>query len=250
VTERALKPRLEHEAGPVGEDRPSTAALFRRGFVGLLPFWIGAIPIGIAYGVAARGLGFSAFETQLMSLIVFSASAQVSTLSLLAVGAPVLAVIMTALALNAQLLLIGMSVGREERPSWLARIVTALFLTEAAYGVALAHGRLRLPILVGAGASMFTGWNIGTAIGVVAGAALPDPRGLGVDLIVPLAFLAVLVPLIRSRAAVVTALAAGLSTLALLSVAPTLAILGAGLIGGTVGAWWSRRRPAIDGPPR
>jgi len=77
----------------------------------------GRDPIGIAYGVAARGAGFSLFETQLMSVIVFSASAQVSTLLDAGAGAPALIIIVTALALNAQLLLIGWRSGaRSDRP--------------------------------------------------------------------------------------------------------------------------------------
>jgi 4-azaleucine resistance transporter AzlC len=223
---------------------PSWGALFRRGFVGLLPLWLGAIPIGIAYGVAARAAGFSLVETQLMSIIVFSASAQISALSLLAAGAPIVVIIVTALALNAQLLLIGLAIGRQQRPSWPARLLTASILTDAAYGVALADGRARLPVLVGAGVSMLLGWNLGTAIGAIVGAALPDPRRLGVDLVVTLTFLGVLVPLIRTRAALMAALAAGLATLVLVSLAPSVAVLGAGVVGGSVGAWWSRREVA------
>src|SRR4051794_18097237 len=126
--------RAEIEAEPLAmAGEPLWWALFGRGFVGLLPLWLGAIPVGIAYGVAAHGAGFSLGETQLMSVIVFSASAQVSTLSLLAAGAPVLVTIVTALALNAQLLLIGLAVGRQERPSWPLRVLTACFLTDGAY---------------------------------------------------------------------------------------------------------------------
>src|SRR4051812_833206 len=215
--------RIEGGQEAVVAAGPSWGMLFGRGFLGLLPFWVGAIPIGVAYGIAARGAGFSLFETQLMSVTVFSASAQVSTLSQLAVRAPVAAIVVTALALNAQLLLIGLAVGRQERPSWPLRLLTACFLTDAAYGGALADTRVRLPVLVGAGASMFVAWNLGTAIGALAGAALPDPRKLGVDLVVTLTFLGVLVPLIRSRAALLAALAAGVATLLLLWLAPTVA---------------------------
>lgn len=220
---------------------PSWRTWFGRGFAGLLPLWVGAIPFGIAYGVAARGVGFTFAETQLMSVVVFSASAQLSTLSLLGVGAPVLAILVTALALNAQLLLIGLAVGRQERPSWPMRLLTAVLLTDGAYGVALAGGRLRLPVLIGAGVSMFLAWNLGTAIGALAGEALPDPRALGVDLIVPLTFLAVLVPLVRSQAALLAALAAGVTGLVLIWLAPSVAVVGAGIVGAGVGAWWSRR---------
>ena len=84
-------------------DEPARLALFARGFVALLPLWAGAIPSGIAYGVAARSAGLGLGETQLMSLVVFSAAAQVGAVSLLGAGAPVAVLIGTALALNAQL---------------------------------------------------------------------------------------------------------------------------------------------------
>jgi predicted branched-subunit amino acid permease len=63
-------------------------ALFVGGFIAMLPLWTGAIPMGIAYGVAARGAGFGLGETLLMSLTVFSAATQVSAVSLLSKWAP------------------------------------------------------------------------------------------------------------------------------------------------------------------
>jgi predicted branched-subunit amino acid permease len=231
--------------------------LFARGFVGLLPLWAGAIPIGIAYGVAARGTGLSFGETQLMSLVVFSAAAQVSALSLLGAGAPGPVLVGTALALNAQVLLIGLAVGRQVRLSRAGRLLTAWFLTDGAYGVALGAGPLRLPILLGAGVSMYVGWNLGTAIGAAAVHALPDPRRLGADFVVPLTFLAVLIPLVRTRAAALAALVAGAATLLLAWLAPSVAVLGAGLAGSAAGAWWAHRdprgagaRPSADGGAR
>ena len=122
----------------------------------MLPLWAGAIPVGMAYGVAARGAGLGLVETQIMSLTVFSAAAQVSAVALVAAGAPGIVVVGAALALNAQLLLIGLAAGRQTHPSWVGRLIGAYFLTEGAYGVALAGGRLTLPRLYGAGVSMFS----------------------------------------------------------------------------------------------
>lgn len=219
-----------------------TRRLFVRGFVGLMPLWAGAIPVGIAYGLAARGAGLSVVEAQMMSLVVFSAAAQVSAVSLLDDGASSMIVLATALLLNVQLLLLGLAAGRASRPRWLGRLLGAGFLTEGAYGVAIGSGRLTLPGLIGAGASMYVAWNLGTALGVTVGDAIPDPRGIGIDLVAPLTFLAVLVPLVRTRPALVTALVAGLTALALTQVAPTgVAVLGAGLGGSMAGAWAAGR---------
>ena len=231
-------------------DEPARLALFARGFVALLPLWAGAIPSGIAYGVAARSAGLGLGETQLMSLVVFSAAAQVGAVSLLGAGAPVAVLIGTAMALNAQLPLLGLAVGRQARPSWAARLVAAWFLTDGAYGVAAARGPLRLPVLLGAGVSMFVGWNAGTALGAILGHAVPDPRRLGVDLVVPLTFLAVLVPLVRTRTAALTALVAGATALLLVRLAPGgVTVLGAGLAGSAAGAWRAQRERAAQEAP-
>ncbi len=218
-------------------------ALFVRGFVAMLPLWTGAIPSGIAYGVAATAAGLGIGETQLMSVVVFSSSAQVSVVALLGSGAPFPLLLGTALALNAQLLLLGLTIGRRLRPTWAQRLVTACLLTDGAFGIAAASGRLRLPTLIGAGVSMFLGWNLGTTLGVALGRMLPDPRRLGLDFVVTLTFLAVLVPVVRSRAAVLVAVVAAIATIILVRLVPSgVAVLGAGLAGCVAGALASRER--------
>ncbi len=226
---------------PGGFHRAPPIKGFARGFVAMLPLWAGAVPSGIAYGVAARGAGLDPCAAQLMSLVVFSAAAQLSAVSLLAAGAPVAVLVATAMALNAQLPLLGLALGRQLRLSWMQRLLAAWFLTDGAYGVAAGRGPLRLPLLLGADVSMYAAWNAGTALGTAVGHALPDPRGLGINLIVPLTFLAVLVGLVRTRAAVLVTLAAGATALLLTRLAPDgVAVLGAGLVGSAVGAWSTR----------
>jgi len=144
----------------------------------------------------------------------------------------------TVMAVNAQLLLLGVAVARQVALSRAQSLVAAWFLTDGAYGVVAARGQLSLPALLGAGVSMFVAWNLGTAIGAALGGVVADPRRLGIDLIVPLTFLAVLVPLVRTRAAVIVALVSGVVALLLARVLPVgLAVLGAGLAGSASGAW-------------
>src|SRR3954451_16591875 len=225
--------------------RADALAAFGRGYLALLPLWSGAIPAGLAYGVAARAAGLSGVETQLMSLVVFSAAGQIGAVSLLAGGSSPLLLIGTVMALNAQLLLLGVAIGRQLRLSWLQRLLAAWLLTDGAYGVSLGVGPLRLATLLGAGASMYSGWNIGTALGAGLGATLANPRAFGIDLVAPLAFLAVLVPLVRSRPALLVTVVAGLTALLLIRVAPGgVAVLGAGLVGCAVGAWATRGEQA------
>src|SRR6185312_9288869 len=206
-----------------------------------MPLWAGAIPVGIAYAVAAREAGLSFFETQLMSLTVFSAAVQLSAVSQIARGTPVVVLIVTALTLSLQLFLFGLAAARAERSGLPRRLLTAYFLTDGAFAVAIAGGRIRLPVLLGAGVSMFTAWNASTLIGASAGAILPDLTPLGIDFVAPLTFLAVLVPLVRSRPALLTVLVAAVTALLLSHIAPDLAVVGAGIAGGSAGAWAASR---------
>jgi branched chain amino acid efflux pump len=223
-------------------DRASALTYFARGFVAMLSLWVAAIPSGIAYGVAARGVGLGAVETQLMSLLVFSAAGQVGVLALLKTGAPLALAIGTVMVLNAQLLLLGLTVGRQVRPSWGERLLAAFFLTDAAFAIAASRERLRLPVLLGAGASMYVGWNAGTAIGIAAGRVLLDVRGLGIDFVLPLIFLALLIPLVRTRPALVVVLVSGATTFLLSRVVPSgVAVLVAGVAASIAGAWWAHR---------
>jgi predicted branched-subunit amino acid permease len=222
--------------------RSSALAGFWRGYLALLPLWSGAIPAGVAFGVAARSAGLSVLETQTMSLVVFSAAGQIGAVSLIAGGASPLLLIGTVMALNAQLVLLGLAIGRQLQLSWVERLATAWLLTDGAYGVSLGVGPLRLAVLLGAGASMYTGWNLGTLLGAGVGAALPSPGAFGIDLVAPLSFLAVLVPLVRSRPALLVAVVAGLTALVLVRIAPGgVTVLGAGLVGCAVGAWATRK---------
>lgn len=216
---------------------------FVGGFAAMLPLWSGAIPVGVAFAVAADAAGLSMVEAQLMSLTVFSAATQVSAATQLGAGTSLPVVLGTALALNVQLLLIGLAAGRVLRPAWASRLPAAFLLTEGAYAVALASGRFSLGRLLGAGASMYLGWNLGTALGSVAGAALAGTRGLGLELVAPLAFLAVLVPLVRTRAALLAASVAAVTALVLRgALSGGTGLLAAALTGSIAGTWAAGRR--------
>ena len=220
------------------DNEPSDYAQFWRGFLALMPLWTGAIPVGVAYAVAARDAGLSPVQTQLMSLTVFSAAAQFSAVSLFAHHTPIVVMIVTAMTLNLQLFLFGLTAARDSHPSLRRRFLTAYVLTDGAFAIAVAGGRIRMPVLLGAGVSMFTAWNAGTLIGAAAGAILPDLSRFGVDFVAPLTFLAVLVPLLRSKPALLTLVVAAATTLVLTRVTTTgVAVLGAGLIGSVAGSW-------------
>lgn len=219
-----------------GHDQPDTVDQFRRGFLAMLPLWAGVIPFGIAFSLTARDAGMTALDIQLMSLTVFTAAAQVSAVALMNVGASTTEILITTLGLGVHLPLIGAAVDRELRLSRLARLGAAWLLTDATYAVSAALGPLKTPVLFGAGVSMYLGWNAGTALGLLVGEAIPDPQRYGLDFVVPLTFLAVVLPMIRNRVTLLVVGCSAAGTLLIASYLPTgfailLAALPACLLG-------------------
>lgn len=203
------------------------------------------IPFGFAYAVTARSAGLSLIETQALSALVFAGSAQLSAVGLFAAGAAGLEIVLTTLLLNVRHVLYGLSLGRELRLTRRERPAAAFFLTDEAFGVVAASRERSFPFLLGTELSLFLVWNIATLAGYLVGAAIPNPERLGVDLIFPLAFLALLVPLVRTRVELVVALASGALAYGLARVAPGgLPILLTGVGGSLLGAFLTRGEPA------
>lgn len=218
---------------------------FGRGFKAMIPLWLGVVPFGLAFAVTARAAGLSLLETQALSLLVFAGSAQFSAVGLLAIGAGGFEIVLTTLLLNVRHLLYGLSLGRVFRLTRRERPVAAFFLTDEAFGIAAATTERSFRFLLGVELSLFAVWNIATFGGFLLGAAVPDPGRLGVDLVFPLAFIAMLVPLVRTRVELVVALVAGALAFGLHQLLPGgLPILVTGVAGSVLGAFLTRRAPA------
>lgn len=221
-----------------------TQGAFARGFWILAPLWLGVIPFGLAYAVTARGAGLSLLETQALSALVFAGSAQLSAVGLVAAGAAGIEIVLTTFLLNVRHVLYGLSLGRELPLTRRQRPAAAFFLTDEAFGVVAAAKERSFPFLLGAELSLFMMWNLATLVGFLLGAAIPDPDQLGFDLIFPLAFLALLVPLVRTRVELTVALAAGALAFGLARVLPGgLPILLTGIGGSLLGAFLTRGTP-------
>lgn len=222
---------------------PRLRGPFAAGFVAMVPLWLGVVPFGIAYAVIARDGGLSVLETQALSVLVFAGSAQVSAAGLFGTGAAALEIVLTTFMLNVRHVLYGVSIGRTMRLAGWRRPTAAYFLTDEAFGVVSARPERSFAFLLGAELSLFVTWNAATLGGALLGAAIPDPSELGLDLVFPLAFVALLVPLVRTREELSVAVGSGVVAYMLAELLPGgLPILLTGLAGSLAGAWLTRGR--------
>jgi 4-azaleucine resistance transporter AzlC len=189
----------------------------RRGFVAMLPLWLGVVPFALAFAIIARTSGLSVIETEGLSVLVFAGSAQLAFVSLVNDGSGAVAILLTVLLLNLRHVLYGLSLNfhlpRRTRP---ARPVLAATMTDESYGLtirAFLSGRGSDGFFFGASLSLFVSYTTATLIGALLGSRVPDPERFGLEFIFPLSFLALLLPMLRHRLDVAVAIVAGLFAL-------------------------------------
>src|SRR5688500_922742 len=120
----------------IADSQQSRSREIRRGFLAVVPLWPGVMSFAVAYAVLARTSGYSAIETQLMTMLVFAGSAQLAMVTLYAGGAAAVTIVLTALILNLRHILYGLSADRQlERDERPRRSIVAFFLTDETYGI-------------------------------------------------------------------------------------------------------------------
>jgi 4-azaleucine resistance transporter AzlC len=223
---------------------PSRFAEFRSGIQAELPILIGVAPFGMIYGVLALQAGLPPAEAQAMSALVFAGSAQIVLTQLVNIGAPALVMILTVAVINLRHALYSASMApyvQRLRPAW--KLLLSYLLTDEAYVVAILHydqteaqaaGEPRAAdqrhwFFLGAGLALWSCWQLSTAVGIFLGAAVPASWGL--EFTLPLTFIALVVPNLKTRAEAAAALAAGLAALLAFSLPYKLGLIAAALIG-------------------
>jgi 4-azaleucine resistance transporter AzlC len=235
------------EGGLIGlhgrEGDANRLAEARAGFVEIMPLWLGAAPFGMIYAVSALAAGLSAAQTQAMSLLVFAGASQFTAAGLFAAGVAPLTIVITTLIVNARHLLLAASLAPHLRRSsgWM-RLLLGLQLTDESYATGIrrfATGGGSAAYQLGANVSLYVAWQLSTLVGIIVGSRIPDPAAYGLDLIFPLTFLAMLMPLLKSRANVLVAALGGLlAVVAALLLPGSWYILLAGLVASALGAAW------------
>ena len=211
----------------------------RRGVVATLPLAPGVMAFGLLYGMMARQVGFSPWGAWAMSLIVHAGSAQLTALGMWeASGA--LPILLATLVVNLRHLLMGASIAPYLRGlSGASRALLALWMSDESYALAIAayrRGTGSRWYFLGANVGIYLAWSSSGLLGALIGAAIPNPARLGLDLIFPLGFLALLIMFLEDRVGLGVALASGGLALAVTSLLPgNWHVVVAGLAGSALG---------------
>ena len=228
---------------------------FLRGCRDALPFLVVIVPFAMLFGLAASEAGLHLYEIMAFTVTVFAGASQLVALQLLQDQAPLLVILATSLAVNLRMLMYSVTLAPHFGAAPVGvRAAMAYFLIDQSFALSVAEFDKRPRQTLAEKISYFFGvvtpitplWMISTAAGAVAGRAIPPEYAL--DFAVPITFLAMTAPMIRSLP---HAVAAGLSvalTLGLAFLPYGTGLLVAAAVGMGAGAALEYRRERAGRP--
>jgi predicted branched-subunit amino acid permease len=205
----------------------------------------GVVVFAVAFGAAASAKGLSLVEALLMSALVYGGVSQLVAMELWrpewSWGAIAGLAVVTA-TVNSRMILQGASLQPWFAPySKTLNALHLFFFTDANWVIGTryhAEGGRDLGVLVGAGLVLWVVWILFTGLGYLLGALVSDPRAFGIDLVMPIFFAAMIVPLWRGKRVAVPWVVAGLVALATAKLVDGYAFIIVGsLSGALVGAF-------------
>jgi 4-azaleucine resistance transporter AzlC len=220
-------------------------AEFIAGIRAFMPTSMSILPFGIVCGAAAVSAGMDALQAAAMSILIFAGSAQIAASQLYANSAPWLVILATGVIINLRFLMYAASLSQHfGRLARRQQALIAYLLTDQAFAVTSVHASGRSDprhlhwFYLGFGAATWLCWQTATVAGIVLGNLVP--ANWSIDFIVPLTFIAMLVPLLTDLALICAAIAGGLAAVFL--VLPLkLNLIVAALLGISVGLFVERQ---------
>ena len=183
-----------------------------QGVKAVSPLLPGIFPFAVIAGATAIELGIPTLQALALSWIVFAGASQLVILEMWQREAPALILLATALVVNLRFTMYSAAMAPHFRglsARW--KSLLAYLLTDQAYLLSIGRYEEKVEgakwFYMGVAMTLWIVWQAGTVTGIFLGNTLPDSWSL--DFAVPLSFLALLIPTLNSRGAVVAATTAG-----------------------------------------
>lgn len=188
----------------------------------IFPILPGFFSFGVVAGYAAVDAGLSPEQAIGMAVVIYSGVAQLAALELLNTQAPTAIIVLTALIVNVRYFMYSAAIAPyfERLTVWWQALFAYLLIT-ANFVLSVDRWdqyptRNRKGYYLGTSVPFWLTWVVATIIGIVFGTRIPGEWQLG--FVVPLAFIALLVPDLTDR-----------SSFSAAAVAGTIAVVGTGI---------------------
>lgn len=218
----------------------SPRAEFLAGTREVAPTLVGTIPFGLVTGVAAIAAGLTPLQGVALSMLAFSGIAQLVAMQLIAVGSPWPITVAAAAVVSLRLLMYSAAVAPHVAHldrRW--RMLLAYLMTDQSFASTVRrYGepgdvRHRHWHFLGSSFTLWITWQAAVVAGVAAGSGVPTTWSL--DFVVVLTFVALMVPVVRTRADLGAAIVAAVVAMATLGLPYRLSLIAGSVAGIAVG---------------
>jgi 4-azaleucine resistance transporter AzlC len=215
------------------------------------PFFVVVVPFALLFGVIGTEAGLSIAEVMGFSVLVIAGAAQFTAIQLMVEDAPTLIVLAVSLAVNLRMAMYSAAVTPHlgGNPIW-KRGIIAYLLVDQSYAISVMKYEDTPDMTVQEKTSYFFGvivpifpmWYAGTWLGAVAGKQIPPEWAL--DFAVPVAFIALVAPALKTGAHITAAAVSVIAVLVFSWMPYNTGLLVAGVLAMAAGAEVERRREA------
>lgn len=192
----------------------NSKSAYLRGLRAGAPFLLVVAPFALLFGVVATEAGLNLAQVMGFSVLVIAGASQFAALQLMTENAPIFIVLISALAVNLRMAMYAASLAPYlgPAPSW-KRALIAYFNVDQTYALSVQEYESkpqlsvaeRVAYFFGAASAICPVWYLVTYLGAVFGTTIPPSFAL--DFAVPITFLALIAPALRTIAHVVSAMA-------------------------------------------
>lgn len=225
-----------------------------QGFRTGLPFVLMALPFAALYGVVGIEAGLTLAQVIGFSLLVIAGAAQFAALQLMVQDAAMTLVLLGAVAVNLRMMMYSAALAPHlgAAPVW-QRLGMAYVLFDQSYVLSVAKFEeapdwpvpAKVAYYFGVASPLLPVWLGFTVVGALAGAAIPE--AWAIDFIVPVLFLSMVGPMVKSVAHVAAAMVSVGVALALVWLPSGTGLLlaaGCAMLTGALVETWTERRAA------
>ncbi|WP_410218322.1 AzlC family ABC transporter permease [Paracoccus sp. (in: a-proteobacteria)] len=240
------RPAPRQEAADDATDRALTRSpreAFWHGIGQSLPFLVVIVPFAVLFGVVATEAGLDIAQIMGMSIMVLAGASQFTAVQLLSDNAPTIIVILSGLAVNLRMAMYSASLlpwlrGASSRQ----KLWVSYTLIDQSYALSIQHYErnprlpldLRLAFFAGTAVVLCLPWMGATLLGATVGQAIPEEIAL--DFAMPITFLAMIAPMLRTVAHLAACFVAITMALVLAGLSSGLGLLIAAPLGMATGA--------------
>jgi predicted branched-subunit amino acid permease len=159
---------------------------------------------GVVFGAQGVATGLSLAQTMTLSLLMFTGASQFALVGVLGAGGTGIMAALTALMLGARNTLYGLRLAPLLGVTGAKRLLAAQWTIDESTAMVLAREdhadeRAARTAFWATGMSVYVFWNLATLLGALGAKVLGDPRTLGLDAVIPAAFLALLWSRLKGR---------------------------------------------------